>query len=310
MTPTHPTDEPRTHSSVPRHRGTRLRRLRPRNRVSVIRAVPTLLTLGNLMCGFAAILYVARPVEPTGVFGWNTLTVAGTLVFIGMFFDGIDGFAARLTRSASGFGAQLDSLADVVTFGVAPAFMMQRLVSHYYGPSNYTGILGPDADNAYVKVVWLIAAFYVCCTALRLARFNAETPSTEEADHRWFAGLPSPGAGGTVASLIILHQHMVFIDYHESMPDSFERASSLFIPLVTLACGFGMVSRLRYAHLVNRYLKGRKSFAFAVWLAVPLACASVWFHQTMAVVFTLYAVSGPVAALARAKPAEPTPPAE
>ena len=114
--------------------------------------------------------YVAKPIEPTTFFGWNTRTVAGTLIFLGMFFDGIDGFAARLTRSASSFGAQLDSLADVVTFGVAPAFMMLRLVSHYYGPSNYTGILGPDADCIYVKLVWIIAAIYVCCIDLRLAR--------------------------------------------------------------------------------------------------------------------------------------------
>ncbi len=269
----------------------------------VIRAIPTLLTLGNLMCGFAAIHFVAKPIEPTGVFGWNTLTVAGTLVFLGMFFDGVDGFAARLTRSASSFGAQLDSLADVVTFGVAPAFMMLRLVSHYYGPANYTGILGPDADSVYIKLVWVIAAFYLCCTALRLARFNVEVRSPDEADHRWFAGLPSPGAGGCVASLIILHQHMLFIDYQQTAPDSFARASSLLIPLATLACGLGMVSRLRYTHIVNRYLKGRKDFAFAVRLVIPLACALVWFHPTMAAAFMLYALSGPMGALAHKTPA-------
>jgi phosphatidylserine synthase len=92
---------------------------------------------------------------------------------------------------------------------------------------------------------------------------------------------------------------MLFIDYQESAPDSFERASSLVIPLVTLACGIGMVSRLRYAHLVNRYLKGRKDFAFAVRLVLPIACAVVWFHPTMAAVFTIYALSGPLGALVR-----------
>ena len=308
MNEPHPIDSERASITPPRStRRLRLRRQRSKERASAVRALPTLLTLGNLMCGFAAIHYVAKPIEPTTIFGWNTLTVAGTLIFLGMFFDGIDGFAARLTRSASSFGAQLDSLADVVTFGVAPAFMMLRLVSHYYGPSNYTGILGPDADSIYVKLVWIIAAFYVCCTALRLARFNVEIGSPKEEDHRWFAGLPSPVAGGTVASLIILHQHMLFIDYQEAAPDSFERASSLVIPLVTLACGIGMVSRLRYAHLVNRYLKGRKDFAFAVRLVLPLAFAVVWFHPTMAAVFTIYALSGPIGALVRRQPeAAPT----
>jgi CDP-diacylglycerol--serine O-phosphatidyltransferase len=143
-----PIETERASATPPRTtRRMRLRRQRTKDRASAVRALPTLLTLGNLMCGFAAIHYVAKPIEPTTIFGWNTLTVAGTLIFLGMFFDGIDGFAARLTRSASSFGAQLDSLADVVTFGVAPAFMMLRLVSHYYGPSNYTGILGPDADS-------------------------------------------------------------------------------------------------------------------------------------------------------------------
>ncbi len=291
-------------------RGTALphRERRPRRRlrrVPPLSVVPTLLTLGNLLCGFAAIHYAALPIGPSQIFGWSTLTVAGAVIFLAMVFDALDGTVARLTRSASDFGAQLDSLADIVSFGVAPAYMMMRLVSHYYGPgwSEATGgglsILGPDADNAYSKTAWAVAAMYVSCAALRLARFNVETPSPAEEDHRSFRGLPSPGAAGTVASLIVLHQHLLVKTFSESSPPQFARFSSLLIPLVTLLCAIAMVSRMRYAHLVNRYLRGRRSFRYLVWMLVPIVAAILWLQVTMAIGFVLYALSGPWNSLVR-----------
>ena len=178
---------------APREARGGLRMHRRRRRLIGISVLPTLLTLGNLVCGFAAIHYASKPIGPTAVFGWSTLTIAGALVFLGMVFDGIDGLAARLTRSASEFGAQLDSMADMVTFGVAPAYMMLRLVGYYYGgPENYTGVLGPDADSVYGKVIWGIAAFYLCCTALRLARFNVETVSHAGRTTATSVGSPPP----------------------------------------------------------------------------------------------------------------------
>ena len=269
--------------------------------------IPTLLTLGNLICGFAAIHYASKPIGPSNVMGWSTLTIAGALVFLGMVFDGLDGFAARLTRSASALGAQLDSMADMVTFGVAPAFMVLRLVSYYYGgPEHYTGILGPDADSAYGKIIWGVAAFYICCTALRLARFNAETTSVDEIDHRYFRGLPSPGAGGTVASLTLLHQHLTFLRFHEAPPDGFERTSALLLPLVTLLISAAMISRVRYSHIVNRYLRTRQSFAFVAWMMLPIIFALWWFQVALAVCFTLYALSGPAQLLVRSLRRTPT----
>lgn len=292
-------------------RGPRIPRWRQRGprkrfrRVPPLSVVPTLLTLGNLLCGFAAIHYAALPIGASQVFGWSTLTVAGAMIFLGMFFDALDGTVARLTRSASDFGAQLDSLADIVSFGVAPAFMMMRLVSHYYGPAwneaigGAPSILGPDADNVYGKIIWSIAAIYVSCAALRLARFNVETPSVADEDHRSFRGLPSPGAAGTVASLIVLHQHLLIKTFAAEVPAGFARASSLFIPLVTILCAVAMVSRMRYAHIVNRYLRGRRSFRYIVWLVVPLVAAILWLQVTMAIAFVLYALSGPWSLLTR-----------
>ncbi len=254
--------------------------------------MPTIMTLGNLVCGFAAIHYASKPVSQTGFHGWSTLTVAATLVFVGMFFDAIDGFVARLTRSASEFGAQLDSMADMVTFGVAPAFMMLRLVSHYFGTTD-AAIFSPDAQSAYAKATWGVAGLYICCTALRLARFNAETVSLELEGHRSFRGLPSPGAAGVVVSLIILHQHLV-AQSTGGLPDSMERFSSLAIPAGVLAAGLLMVSRLRYPHVVNRYLRGRKDFATVAKIVLPIPLCIWYLQESLAVAFLLYALSGPL----------------
>ena len=277
------------------HRERRPGAPKPRRRRRAASVLPTLLTLGNAICGFAAIHYAAKPIADT-TFGWSTLTVAGCLVFIGMFFDAIDGSVARLTKSTSAIGAQLDSLADVITFGVAPAFMTLRLVSHYYGPTPDVQILGP-ADNAYAKLVWAIAAFYTCCTALRLARFNAEVRSAKEEDHLFFRGLPSPGAGGTVASLIVLHQHL--LHRHEGIEDglAFARAAALGLPFVTALVAFAMISNLRYVHFANKVLRARRGFRSLLRIVVPVLIAVWWPAPALAIGFVTYALIGPVSEL-------------
>lgn len=292
-----PLAEPQT-DLRPTRRG-RLRRRGGRRRLPGVKVLPTLMTLGNLVCGFAAIYYSARAGESGGPtpFGWHPLTVAGALVFLGMAFDAIDGSLARLTRSTSDMGAQLDSLADVVTFGVAPAFMMLRLVGLYYGPGDV--ILGPDAGNLYARLCWSVAAIYICCTALRLARFNVETPGSDEDAHRWFKGLPSPGAGGAVASLALLHQHLMLVTWRDDLPAGFAATSAMVIPAATLLCAFAMVSRLRYPHFVNRVLKGRRSMATVAAMVVAVAGSVWWFHEALAIALSAYALSGPLLAAFR-----------
>lgn len=310
-------DEPRTAPRSRRRRGGRGgRRRRFRRPLPPLSVMPTLVTLGNLVAGFLAIQYAAKPLDASGPWGWSTLTVAGTLVFIGMFLDAVDGSVARLTRTQSEIGAQLDSLSDLVTFGVAPAFMMLRLVTHYLGPDSETTILGPEAEIAVAKVVWGVAVIYVCCAALRLARFNVETPSAAVEDHLVFRGLPSPGAAGAVASLILVHQHWLYTSpmNADEVSVAFARWTAFGLPLVTLLCAVGMVSSMPYLHVMNRYVGGRRSFAYVARLVIPLILLLVWFHQeTLAIAFTLYAVMSPLrrtlSRMRRRKAAHAVPPA-
>lgn len=260
--------------------------------------MPTLVTLGNLVAGFAAIHFASRPMDLTTRWGWSTLTVAGALIFLGMFLDAIDGTIARLVRSTSAIGAQLDSLADLVTFGIAPAFLMLRLVSHYAGmdPLEEGGhLLGPEADSTLARAAWAVAAVYVCCTALRLARFNVETPSAAAEDHRVFRGLPSPAAAGTVVSLVLLHERWLYKP--RPLPGDFtlslDRITALGVPAVALLCAIAMVSSLPYVHLVNRYLHGPRSFAYIARIIIPLVFALWWFQETLALGCTIYACSSP-----------------
>jgi CDP-diacylglycerol--serine O-phosphatidyltransferase len=269
---------------------------RRRRRVPPLSVMPTLFTLGNLVAGFAAIHYASKPLTFNGPWGWSSLTLAGVLVFIGMFLDSVDGSVARLVRSTSGLGAQLDSLADMVTFGVAPAYMMLQLVSHYVGPESTATIIGPEADKPFAKILWGVAAVYVCCTALRLARFNIETPSARVEDHLVFRGLPSPGAAGTVASLIIMHQHWLAATdaTYSDMSQNFARLVAFGIPLVTLLCAVSMVSSIPYTHMTNRYVRGGRSFKYVARIAILLAIAVWWPQVSLAAIFTLYALSGPI----------------
>ncbi|MHC4808961.1 MAG: CDP-alcohol phosphatidyltransferase family protein [Planctomycetota bacterium] len=283
-----PTLRRRPSRGTVRHRGRR-----PLPPVSV---VPTIITLGNLVAGFAAIHYASKPLDASGPWGWTSLTVAGALIFAGMFCDAVDGSVARLTRSTSDLGAQLDSLADLVTFGVAPAFMMLRLVSHMLAGDGAGGaIVGPETDSELAKVLWAVAAAYVVATALRLARFNVETPSAAASDHMVFRGLPSPGAAGAIASLILLHQHLLGgPDPIDGDPGPLSKAFAFAIPGVTLACAAGMVSSLPYVHVMNRYVAGGRSFAYVVRIVLPLFPLMLWFQETMAVGFTAYALSAPL----------------
>jgi len=269
---------------------------RRRRRLGPVGVWPTLLTLGNLVAGFAAIHYAAKPVaieSALGPWGWSSLTVAASLVLLGIVLDAFDGAVARLTDSVTELGGQLDSFADIVTFGVAPAFIMLNLLSQYLGSGE--PIISPDAGHTLGKFCWAVAAIYVCCASLRLARFNVETASGRLGDHMHFRGLPTPGAAGAVVGLVLLHEHLETLRQGSegSLLGALAAAIVLLVPIIVLLSAIMMVSSVPYSHMANRYLRGSRSFAYLVRVAAVLSLAIWWLQETLAILFVLYVLSGP-----------------
>jgi len=283
----------------PRDEPTRAQRRARRGRIvarKTVATVPTLLTLGNLLCGFAAIFAASRVVGDVTVLPleWTPLTFAAIFIFIGMACDSLDGGVARLTRSSSELGEQLDSMADMVTFGVAPAFLAVQLVG--VGVPFISEL--ETGDALFDRAAVVIAAIYVACAALRLARFNIELDDEEDEDeaHASFRGLPSPGAAGTVASLVLLHQHFLA---HFPADHWLVQVAAIGMVAVMLLAALAMVSTFAYVHVVNRYVRGRApigSFAHAVVVALLLV---IYPQAALAGVFVIYALSAPLAAMYR-----------
>lgn len=235
--------------------------MRRHGRRAYIRSVyflPSLATLGNAVCGFGA-MYVAGfdvnvgsdPVAVT--LAHHRFLAAAYLVFLAMVFDALDGRLARFARHTTDFGGQLDSLADVVSFGAAPAFIALQ-VFKTDAPANM--------PFALTRLIWAIGALYVSCAAIRLARFNVSNEHGEQ-HHYSFLGLPSPGAAGAVVALVLMQQDLkIEAAMHNSIILSALSYTCVWLlPLLVLATALLMVSTVRYPHFVNRYLRGRRSIA-------------------------------------------------
>ncbi|MHC4997129.1 MAG: CDP-diacylglycerol--serine O-phosphatidyltransferase [Planctomycetota bacterium] len=260
------------------------RRLQPSRMVKVL---PSVFTLGNLLCGFAAIFYASRPEGAVMPFGgaWSNLTLAASLIVLGMLFDALDGRVARLTNQTSELGEQLDSMADMVAFGIAPAFLVIQLVN--IG----TPFFGPEiADTYFDRAVLVIAGVYAACTALRLARFNTEIEDPENADHMSFKGLPSPAAAGTIVSLILLHQDQLAGNHPQ-----WARLTAVGMVFITLLVAIAMVSNMRYAHIANRYIRSSVPFHIAATAVIAVLIPLLIFPQpTLAIAACSYALYTPI----------------
>jgi CDP-diacylglycerol---serine O-phosphatidyltransferase len=241
---------------------------------------PTFLTLGNGVCGLASASYAAHA---TSGEAWP-LIFAGALIFIAMIFDALDGAAARLLRQTSRFGAELESLCDAVSFGVAPALLLIRL--------------GRDFHPA---VLWAIAALYLVAVLLRLARFNLEAESDDR--HEWFTGLPSPAAGGMIAALAIVAASgwpfWLPTSVAQLLPSeaSVLRYTSNAAPVVALLMSALMVSRVPYPHTVNQIVRGKltvETLALILFAIVTALALGPWAAPVVLAVFM--AVSPVVAA--------------
>ena len=235
----------------------------PRPRRRSIYLLPNLFTSGGLFAGFFAIIAASQ----------GRFEAACIAIFVAAVLDGIDGRVARMTNTQSEFGMHYDSLADLISFGMAPALVM------YYWSLSALKLDGPTAG----KIGWLAAFLYAACAALRLARFNSQVAHV---DKRWFIGLASPAAAGLMASF-------VWTCHVLQLRGADLRLAAL---LLTVASALLMVSRVRYTSF-----KGSGSgptaervpfFAIVVALAVLIALV-LDPPKLLLATTALYALSGP-----------------
>ena len=222
--------------------------------------LPNLFTTAALFCGFYAIIAALQ----------GRFEPAAVAVFIAMVLDGLDGRVARLTHTESEFGAQYDSMADLVSFGLAPSLVM------------YEWALGTMAGMGPLlsKLGWLAAFFYTVMAALRLARFNVQLGS---ADKRYFIGLPSPSAAAIVAGLVWF-----------SVDLGLTGAQMLWPALVvTVGAGALMFSKILYFSFKQVDLRGRVPFISALLVVLTLVLISSDPPKVLFLGFLLYGLSGP-----------------
>ena len=249
-----------------------LRRVR-RQRLKYIAILPSLITILNGVFGFTAIIFASKGSEalsadskiPFFTFGSTTyFAMSGYMILVAMIADMLDGRLARRVQSTSSFGGQLDSLCDIISFGVAPAFLMLNVLEYEVAS------IGLADERFLQRFIWLSAAAYISCAAIRLARFNVENEEDESA-HMSFMGLPTPAAAGVIVSLVIFHQ--------ETIPTF---AIICILPFLALGISILMVGRIRYPHILNQYLRGKKPFAYLI--RVLLLLAFVWWNIQVALV--------------------------
>jgi len=215
--------------------------------------LPSLFTVANLFCGYACVVYSTR----------SDFDTAALFIGIAMVLDTLDGFFARLTNSSSAFGVELDSLADVVSFGLAPAILA------------FTWGLWP-----LERLGWAAGFLYVTAAAMRLARFNVQSSTTTaSSDKRHFVGMPSPAAAGVIASTVFLYPYGLQ-----------EREAALPALAMVLVPGFLMVSTIRFRSVKAMDVGWTRSY-FILFLGA-VAIALVASHPRLALVVLSYTYTG------------------
>jgi len=257
-----------------------------------------LLTIGNGICGFAALVKLSQLqlAEDNSLANPENLVFAGYLILLGMLFDAFDGKVARMVKGATELGAQLDSLCDLITFGLVPAFMIFQMQ------------LG--TSPRWMNVVWFFSLAYFLGALLRLARFNVEN-SPEEDAHLCFKGLPSPAAAGCVASLVIFQNYVLKAEQAElkwisenlfsiESMKTFVTAISYILPFLGVFLGFTMVSsRLKFEHVGSRIFGRSHSWEFFVSLIFAALLLAIVPEVFLPLAFIGYLVWTPVMFLFR-----------
>ena len=231
--------------------------------------LPNLFTTGALFAGFYAIIAGMR----------GDFEAAAIAIFFAMLFDGLDGRIARLTNASSKFGAEYDSLSDMVSFGVAPA-----LVVYSWGLSE----LG--------KFGWSVAFIYAACAALRLARFNTQI---EVADKAWFTGLASPPAAAAITATVWVCNDMGLAG--AAVPGEI----AVLVAVLTALIGILMIANVPYYSFKDLDQGGRVPFAVIIGIVMIFSLVTLDPPRVLLTAALLYAASGPLKLLRR-RPQEPS----
>ncbi len=241
--------------------------------------LPNLMTAGNLFCGFLAITKIVEvrmdsAVDPS----YPNIRAALLYILLACIFDLLDGRVARMVGKESPFGREFDSLADVVSFGVAPAFLVHRIVLR-------------DVFVDVPELGWLIAAIYLICGAFRLARFNclAAMPQSHQNSSGEFTGVPIPMAAGMVASLTLF---LIWWEGKEFAVGSWRYA----LPVLLLFLSYLMVSEIKYPSFKKLNWRATKPFHKMLLILLVLAVFFALWERILPVVaplvFTLYLLYG------------------
>ena len=225
--------------------------------------LPNLFTTAGLFAGFFAIVSAMN----------NNFMDAAIAIFIAMVMDGLDGRVARITNTQSDFGAEYDSLTDMVAFGLAPSLVLYEWALADLG-----------------KAGWLAAFIYVAGAALRLARFNTQV---ETSDKRYFQGLPSPAAAALLAGLV-----WVSVDYGVTSGDEMTTLLRNFAFILTMLAALLMVSNIRYHSFKELNLHGKVPFFTVLLIVLGFVLVSLDPAQVLFGLFFIYAISGLLLTLA------------
>ncbi len=237
--------------------------------------LPNLLTAGNLFCGFVALTKIVDA-DPYAENYFYQIKYSLAFILLACIFDLFDGRVARMGGVESPFGREFDSLADLVSFGVAPAFLVQRVVL-------------ADVFGQHREISWFIASIYLLCGAFRLARFNCLATMTTSNTSKDFLGFPIPSAAGLVASLTLLIIH--FNEKEKSLG-----AGNYVIAAVLVFLSAMMVSTVRYPSFKSLGLRSTSTFAKAIGTAIVIGALVILrdkvLYYVLPAFFTLYLIYG------------------
>ena len=260
--------------------------------------LPSLFTLGTLICGYIAILSTLNGAQMLAAHMGSAAVLAAfddaaKKIGWAIVFDGLDGRIARLTNSSSDFGKEFDSLADVIAFGIAPAFL-----AYAWGVRAIQPIAGMHLVFYLQKTGWIVAFAFLLCGAARLARFNIDKGAS--ADRRYFVGMPIPAGAGVIVAIVHWAKYPV--------NDWVYGIVWLVIVGVT---AFLMVSRVRYFSFKRLDLHRQRPFFYIIIFGIIIWAVWTYSEPVLLVLASVYALSGPVArVVSKIRPHPPAPASE